>query len=185
MALRRKTRRTAVLLALLLLFAALAAFDAWRLARVQDWNRATADASIVTVAEPSPPEALFAQAYHLARRGEHQRALDLYQRVRSARVDAALRAAAKYNSANIYLRQGREMRGAKSGQQALPLLELAKEAYRQALRDNSGDWDAKYNLERALRLAPEPEEKEVVDSGPPRNRERAPATVRAFSFGLP
>lgn len=184
MALRRKTRRTAALLALLLLLAGAGVFDARRLAQVQAWNRAIEDASIVTATEPLPAEALFAKAYHLARKGEHQRALDLYQRVRT-QGNAALRAAAEYNSANIYLRLGREMHGTESKLQALPLFELAKEAYRQVLRDNSGDWDAKYNLERALRLAPEPEEKEVVDSRPPRNRERAPATVRAFSFGLP
>lgn len=184
MALKRKTRRTAVLLALLLLFAGAVAFDGWRLARVQAWNRAMEDGSIVTAAEPLPLEALFAQAYYLERKGEYQRALDLYQHVR-ARGNAALRAAAEYNSANIYLRQGSETRSVDSEQQALPLLELAKETYRQALRENGGDWDARYNLERALRLAPEPDESEAVDSRPPRKREHAPGTVRAFSMGLP
>ena len=38
---------------------------------------------------------------------------------------------------------------------ARPLLELAKATYREALRLDPGRWDARYNLERALRAAPE------------------------------
>ena len=47
---------------------------------------------------------------------------------------------------------------------SLPLLEQAKERYRAALRLEPGDWDTRYNLERALWLAPEtPGEREDLD----------------------
>ena len=39
--------------------------------------------------------------------------------------------------------------------QAQALVELAKQRYRDLLRADPGDWDARYNLERALWLAPE------------------------------
>jgi len=41
---------------------------------------------------------------------------------------------------------------------SLPLLEQAKQRYRQLLRVSPGDWDARYNLERALWFAPEASE---------------------------
>jgi mxaK protein len=44
---------------------------------------------------------------------------------------------------------------------ALPLIELAKQSYRGSLRLNPEDWDARYNLERALWLAPEVEQTQV------------------------
>lgn len=184
MGLMRKTRRTVVLLAVLALLAAAAIRDGLQLARIAALNRAMENGSVVALAEPLPAPALFAKAYHLDRRGDYQAALDLYRRV-IAVGDPALQAAAEFNSGNIYLRQGRELRAGKTKQQALPLLELAKEAYRHVLRNDSGDWDARYNLERTLRLAPEPEASEVVESAPPQDRERAPGTVRVFNFGLP
>jgi mxaK protein len=50
-------------------------------------------------------------------------------------------------------------------------------------QDNS-DWDAKYNLERALRLAPEAEEEIEAMAAPP-GAERAITTMRGFTLGLP
>lgn len=65
----------------------------------------------------------------------------------------AIGRAALLDLANMYLRQG-----AGSGADALrslPLVERAKARYRALLRIAPGDWDARYNLERALRVAPE------------------------------
>ncbi len=60
---------------------------------------------------------------------------------------------AQFNLANAYLRQG--MREDVNPSQTEPMLELAKQRYRDLLRVTPNDWDARYNLERALRLAPE------------------------------
>jgi mxaK protein len=46
------------------------------------------------------------------------------------------------------------------------MLEQAKERYRELLRIDAGDWDARYNLERALWLAPE-------TNNPPADRDAA------------
>lgn len=61
--------------------------------------------------------------------------------------------AALFDLANMYLREG-------AGESAdavrsLPMIEQAKARYRALLRVAPDDWDARYNLERALRLAPE------------------------------
>ena len=68
--------------------------------------------------------------------------------------------------------------------QSLPLLELAKQGYRDVLRDDPQQWDARYNLERALRLAPEAEEGDDGAAPPPLASERAVTTMKGFSLGL-
>jgi mxaK protein len=63
-------------------------------------------------------------------------------------------------------------------EQVLPLVELAKQSYRDLLREWPGDWDARYNLERALYLAPEGSE-DLADDEPPTPKERSISTNRA------
>ena len=69
--------------------------------------------------------------------------------------------------------------------QSLPLLELAKVGYREVLRDNPAHWDARYNLERTLRLAPEGDQPDDDAAPPPLNNERAATTMKGFTMGLP
>jgi len=110
---------------------------------------------------------------------------------------------ARFNSANLLLRQASVMRaGIQTGQagqtgqaeqtgqtgqagQALPMIELAKEQYRELLRRDPGFWDARYNLERAQRLLPDPVDSDLEPTAAQRERERAATTMRAQSLGLP
>jgi len=59
---------------------------------------------------------------------------------------------------NIHLRQAIALKK-RRGEAALGALitptELAKQSYRDVLRAEPGDWDARFNLERALRLLPD------------------------------
>jgi mxaK protein len=64
-------------------------------------------------------------------------------------------------------------------------VELAKESYRQVLRDNPARWDARYNLERAQRLVPDPEDIDASAAPAPSQSERAATTMRGYSPGLP
>ena len=59
------------------------------------------------------------------------------------------------------------------------------ENYRQVLRSAPDEWDARYNLERAQRLVPEPEPGDDELPDLKRNAERAATTMRAYSPGLP
>jgi mxaK protein len=66
----------------------------------------------------------------------------------------------------------------------LPLLELAKQSYRNALRRDPSRWDVRYNLDRALWLAPELDEKITVSM--PRNAEdRVMSTLQSTRADLP
>ena len=96
----------------------------------------------------------------------------------------ALQSAAFYNLGNLHLRAALK-NGAGRAAEALPLLELAKQAYRDALRVDPSDWDARYNLEQALWLAPELPEQSLADNEPPVQRERTVTTAPAIRSDLP
>lgn len=170
------------LLALLAVLGLAATVDGVRLARIRALNDAIANGSIASRGSELPPQAQFARAYYLERRGNYQAALTGYKQLESA-PDATLRQAARYNAANIYLRQALRASESDLPQQVLPLAELAKSAYREVLREDSRNWDAKYNFERALRLVPDPED--IAQFEPPLHGERAVTTMRAVSLGLP
>lgn len=125
------------------------------------------------------PESRFARAVALARAGKSEQALKEYTALAgSERGD--LRRRALYNLSNLYLRD------ALADDQAfrsLALVELAKRNYRILLRESPADWDARYNLERALWLAPESEQ-EFVDEEPP-EREQAVSTLQGARMDLP
>ena len=183
MGLSRKRMRELWLAGGALFLLALAAFDLRWLLQLGEWNRAIADGSVTALKGELPAPLLFAQGYHLQQGGDYQQVLGLYKRAELA-GDATLRSAALYNSGNVYFREGLAMRNRDNEQQAVPLLELAKASYRQVLRENPGNWEARYNLERALRQSPEPEEAEGGGAAPQQS-ERAVTTMRGFTLGLP
>jgi mxaK protein len=166
---------------LLALLAVAGAAEGWRWSEARRINAAI-NAGRVPAEAPGPREWRFAQAAALAASGATDAALARYGTLHG---DDALGRAARYNSANLLLRQAVELRRGNHPGQALALVELAKENYRELLRVEPGDWNARYNLDRAQRLVPEPDE---ADEEPPdvrRNAERAATTMRGFSPGLP
>ncbi|RZT93812.1 MxaK protein [Rivibacter subsaxonicus] len=175
-----------------LLLVLLLALGGWRaLHQKQAWNdaiQATAAASPASAASHPLPEGdapahwHFAQAVALAADGQEEAALARY---RGLFDDPALAAAARFNSANLLLRQGLRLRESSQPGQALALLELAKEGYRALLRADPQHWDARYNLERALRLQPDAEPDETAPPSPPLDAERAATTARGSAQGLP
>jgi mxaK protein len=60
---------------------------------------------------------------------------------------------AYFNRGNINLREALKL-SSSDGRQ-IPLVELAKQDYRSALALDSSMWNARYNLEVALRVVPE------------------------------
>jgi mxaK protein len=179
------SRRGAIRLALgaVVLLAALLSHDLWRLGQIAHVNQQIASGKPPLADDGAAPRELrFAQAHAQAASGAGEAALNRYGALHG---DDALGRAARYNSANLLLRQALVLRAGAEPGQALALIELAKENYRQILRSAPDDWDARYNLERAQRLVPEPEN---ADEEPPeikRNAERAATTMRAYSPGLP
>jgi mxaK protein len=183
-------QRTRAVLVVLVLVAIAALVDAAMLWRTQRLNESIASGQLPAEAAGQAPELRFAQAYRqtqvsasaAAASAAREGALNRY---RALQGDARVGALARYNSANLLLRQAIEIRAGAQPGQAIALIELAKEYYRDVLRDDPGQWDARYNLERAQRLLPDPDD---VDAEPPeqaQNRERAATTMRGFSPGLP
>lgn len=177
-------RRTMVRLAWAALgaLAVLAALDGWRLAQAERLNAQIAAGTLPPEDATAPPELRFAHAAAQAASGAAEAALTRYG---ALHADTPVGQAARYNGANLLLRQGMALRASSQPGQALALIELAKEGYREVLRHDAGDWAARYNLERAQRLVPDPE---GVDEEPPearRSAERAATTMRGYSPGLP
>lgn len=178
---RRLTRGVLVLIVLLCVAVAL---DGTRLWRLQQWNEVIATAAWPAEGQPVPVQVKFAQAHALAEAGGagDEGALRIY---RGLENDSPLGQAARYNSANLLMRQAVLVQAGTEPGKAIALIELAKEGYRNVLRADPQHWEARYNLERAQRLLPDPEE---LDAEPPdtqRNAERAATTMRGYSPGLP
>jgi mxaK protein len=163
---------------------ALILWDSYRWWDARRTNRAIADGSIVSYSGDLPAPALFAQAYLHAQKGDRERAIALYKSI-EASSNIELAHAARYNRANGYLMKAMELAATENPNSGIPLAELAKDTYRALLRSHPGDWDTKYNLERALRLVPDPDDSDDVDLPPPQQSERAPTTMRGFTLGLP
>ena len=178
-------RRTRAVWLLLALVAVAAAVDTVRLWQQQRWNDSI-DASSVPgrdTYKDLPLEVQFAQAYALAASGAGEAAR---QRYHGLLDDTRLGQAARYNSANLLMREAVVVRASAQPGQAIALIELAKEGYRDVLRLDPQNWQARYNLERAQRLLADPDE--LLEAAPPeskRDAERAATTMRGFSPGLP
>jgi len=183
LATRRRTRWVLAVLALAVLAAVFDAAAWWRAAQT---NALIASGQTIADAPGQPPELRFAQAHALAQAhaasGAREAALNRY---RALQGDPRLGSVARFNSANLLVRQAIEVRESAQPGQAIALLELAKEYYRDVLREDPAQWDARYNLERAQRLLPDPDEEESGPQGQERNRERAVTTMRGYSPGLP
>jgi mxaK protein len=130
----------------------------------------------------SLPEAQFAYAVALAKRGDYEGALKQYKVLsRGSRADLATDAF--YNAGNLQLREALK-EGREAAVRALPLIELAKQSYRSVLRRDPQSWDARYNLERALWLAPELDE--VLSESITRDAEnRVMSTLQSTRADLP
>lgn len=118
------------------------------------YNEALAGANYAAAAGFAGDHGRFAEAYGLELDGDVDTARVIYGDVARS-DDAALRAAAFYNLGNSYMKQVGEMDIEKDADRALPLIELAKVNYRKSLALDSENWDARRNLQNALRLLPD------------------------------
>jgi mxaK protein len=160
----------------------LAVREAMNLHRIQHWNGLIASGRASD--DPgSPAEVRFAAAYALGKQGSVQAALNAYRGL-AAVPQVRLRRDALFNSATLYLVESLSQRERLDSGAELTLVELAKQSYRELLREDSGDWDARYNLERALRVAPDGEQG-GEELAPPPNSHRMPTIAPGVALGLP
>lgn len=161
--------------------AAACALQAVRLHEALRINSAIREAR-VTAADKSIPQAALAQALSLASAGKFNPALQVYKSLLDSPDDVRL--PALYDLANLNMREALK-NGQGEAQRQLPLIELAKQSYRDVLHSNPADWDARYNLERALWLSPEYDDPVLERSQAPVNAEHARSTLQGARNDLP
>jgi len=139
----------------LLFFLSLAA-SIWLLVSLYQAGIYNANIEAQSLHESHAADALFANAVYWARHGDMQQSLALYAEALSS-GHQEIRKASYFNSGNLYLARANhllEERGLDAFDQITPLLALAKESYREAMRLDPAWYEAKYNYELALRLSP-------------------------------
>lgn len=129
---------------------------------IEDYNLALREARYADAAAHPGDAGREAAAHAALLAGQHQEARLIYGRLERS-ADRARRVAALYNGGNTYLAQATALDLEAEADRAVPLLELAKRSYREALALDPAHWDARYNLERALRLLPDAYDKKVIE----------------------
>ncbi|HWP01041.1 MAG TPA: MxaK protein [Methylococcus sp.] len=168
----------------------LAGEEAWR------WHSAAAaNAAISSLlsGHDLPPErivdaplfVLLARALYLGRQDRYEEAVELLRYLES-RGDACFRSNVYFDQGNLHLRRALDAVAQAEFTRAAGFAELAKEAYRRSLQIEPTNWDAKYNLEVAMRLSPDFEratgEAEEEATG---EESRLWTTLPGFPRGLP
>lgn len=155
-------------------FASLAAASALLLAAsAWQWQAARRDHAVVQMASSAPvPEGaasaaarndgdarvLIPQATQLRAQGRHDDAVRILQGLAArSDIDAATAIVVRYNLGNELLALALQHNTKGDEDRAMTLVELAKQRYRDVLRSQPQHWDARHNLDIALRLAPETE----------------------------
>lgn len=123
--------------------------------------------------DTEPPPVRLARALMLAKAGDHAQAASLYDALAASSPDLSdpIARAALFDAAGMSLREG-SVDGGAVELRSLTMVADAKNRYRTLLRATPDDWDARYNLERALRLAPELQDGPVAGQSAPDNRIR-------------
>lgn len=99
------------------------------------------------------PETRLAFANALSAGGDFEGAETIFNELARQFAGSNIGISAQFNLANAYMRQG--MHEEQTENRRRTMLELAKQRYREILQIRPDDWQLRFNLERALRLAPE------------------------------
>lgn len=169
MALKSRLR---VMLWLTVIVSAVVFAQSWmRFSDVHDHNAAVAAQDFEAAGRHPGDAGAFARAFAASSRGALDEARAGYGTI-DAQAPARLAAATHYNLANSYLRQALAYDPQQERDLALPLLELAKAGYREALRLDDTLWDARMNLALTLRTLPDTVDEKPMelefDTGPVR-----------------
>jgi len=136
--------------------------------------------------QAQPVPVLAARALYLARHGREDEAKSLWEFLDGVGEDED-RARASHNLGTVYLKAALGQIETGQLEQATPLAALAKQAFRRALQWQPDLWDAKFNLEIALRLLPEMDKlSNGQEEEPPETQPKALWTkVPGFPRGQP
>ncbi len=130
-------------------------------------------------------EERFALAELHLQRNQKNMALRVLNDISQEKISDEFKAIALFNSANIYFRAAVDAKENFKTELVIPNLELAKLTYRKALELFPDHLGARYNLERALQMAPERDFNTSGDSIRPERGERAVTTMKLQAIGMP
>jgi mxaK protein len=153
---------------LLLISLGMLATIGWQLYQAYDYNQAIAAEDWSRAAKHPSANGELAAAYDIASRrspDDFQATVHQFAQVISS-ADSEIKHLARYNLATLYLERGLQLLANEQFDIALPLLELAKEIFRERLRADPKHWDSKYNLAQALRAAPDKAEAKAPSQAP-------------------
>jgi mxaK protein len=149
---RRHVQRAFMGATLLLSVLVAASLASWLAAQRTAAQLLTA-ASTTTAADP---RVQMAQATQWRAQGRVDEAVRVLQALAARRdLPEGLALDVRYNLGNALLVLALQSNTRGDEDRALTLVELSKQRYREVLRLSPNDWDARHNLEKALRLAPE------------------------------
>ncbi|MEZ0212137.1 MAG: hypothetical protein ACAH27_04195 [Xanthobacteraceae bacterium] len=185
-----KGGRLVICLAGGVLLAGLAA-SAWTAARLLNERRDNAIIADlvrgrdVAVDPQARPDVLYARLAFLTARDRLDEAQPLVNRIATSH-DRRLAVAAQYELANARLRTAIGHLESNDIDPAIPLVRLAKDGYRRALGLDPGFWDAKYNLDIAMRLVRDfPQIETDGETIPPEAAKRLWSDLPGLPQGLP
>ena len=153
-------------------------YDGIRLVHDKRFNHALAIGHIARISGSDDPHRQFAIAYDLQQQRDFKAAVNAYAAI-NAPSGSELQISIKYNLANLYFREATRLRAAGADDLAMPLVELAKQNHKEILRIDNGHWDAKYNLELALFVAPETDPADTLEERNPERSPRALTTIKS------
>ncbi len=158
------------------------------------YNNAIEDPQQLVDRTELAPELMLIRAWHLQQQGKHQQALALYHSItqsqltdttindnRQANLQPILETA-YYNIGVINLNQAAEHwneKGVWAYAEVIAPLNQAKQAFKTVLRDSPQHWNARYNLDYALRITPPPKQKD------PQGMTESRSSVHAILPGQP
>ncbi len=172
------SKRGWVMLAVIagLIAAVLLVISLLQLKRAAAFNHNLEQENYALAAQDESPYGIFTQAYQLQQNGEFDAAIEQYARVENE-VDKVFQQSVHYNMATLYMQRAMVVRQAGDHDIATPLIEISKHLYKQLLRFEPTNWPAKYNLEQALKLAPEIKEEKFPDDVMPERSPEATGSI--------
>lgn len=139
----------------------------------------------IPIAEDARPELMLARLAFLTTRDRFDEAQPLLNRI-AASGDRRIAAVASYDLANARLRAAIGHLEINDIDPAVPLVRLSKEGYRRALMRDPSFWDAKYNLDIAMRLVRDfPDIETSGEEIPPEAAKRLWTDLPGLPQGLP
>ncbi len=137
------------------------------------------DAASAAIRRDGDPRALIPQASRLRAEGRHDDAVRILQGLATRTdLDADTAQVVRFNLGNELLALALQHNTKGDEDRAMTLIELSKQRFREVLRAQPPHWDARHNLDIALRLVPETEP--PPPDGKPTNIQRIQVDLRGM-----